>query len=243
MVDDNVVYLTLIPNINKKITNTKDYFNLTTDDFSLSDNEKEGVVDLINRSGRQLMTSELVINDTIIKKYVLNIAVRYFENYTKETISSAIRSKLSTYFLNIQRRDRIPKSDIIAIIENIEGVDSVNAFFVSEENEKAIKDGFYYVPVYENDPYTGISKWIYNKKVVLNDNEDPHLGLDDFGDIKISRNEIAIIKGGFNDRNDNYYNEYPVNSGLGCLNIFYLDTVDNNLYNKLQQAKLNELLK
>lgn len=241
--DDNVVYLTLIPNINRKITDTKDYFNLTLDDFALSESEKEGVMNLINQSGRQLMTSEVVINDVVIKKYVLNIAVRYFENYTKETINSEIRSKLNTYFLNIQRRDRIPKSDIVSIIENIDGIDSVSAFFVSEENEKAIRDGFYYVPVYENDPYTGISKWIYNKKVLLKENEDPNLGLDNFGDIVISKNEIAIIKGDFYDRNNNYYNEFPSNTGLGNLNIFYLDTVDNNLYNKLQQAKLNELLK
>lgn len=248
--DDNVIYLTLVPNVNKKITDTKDYFNLTEDDFSLSENEKEGVIDLINRSGRQLMTSEVVINENVIKKYVLNIAVRYFENYTKEDISSAIRSKLNTYFLNIQRRDRIPKSDIVAIVENIDGVDSVNVFFVSEENEKAIREGHYYVPVYENDPYTGISKWLYNKEVLLQPGEDPHIGLDEFGDIKLKRTEIGIIKGGWGDRTYNsetkggiYYEEYPTQTGLGNLNILFLDTVDNNLYNKLQQAKLNELLK
>lgn len=240
--DDNVVYLTLVPNVTKKITDTKDYFNLPIEDFSLSENEKEGVIDLINRSGRQLMTSEIVINDNVIKKYALNIAVRYFENYVKEDISSAIRKKLNTYFLNIQRRDRIPKSDIVALIENIEGVDSVNVFFVSEENEKAIRDGFYTVPVYKNDPYTGISTWVYDKKVVLKEGEDPNLGFDNFGDIKLARTEIGIIKGGFFDRNGNYYEEYPTETGIGNLNIFFLDTVDNNLYNKLQQAKLNELL-
>ncbi|MBR4590732.1 MAG: hypothetical protein IKO36_08775 [Bacteroidaceae bacterium] len=240
--DDNVIYLTLIPNVNKKITDTKDYFNLTMDDFSLSDDEKDGVMQLLNRSGRQLMTSEVVINDNVIKKYVLNIAIKYFEHYDKETINSEIRSKLSKYFLNIQRRDSIPKSDIISIIENIDGVDSVNVFFVSEENEKAILDGFYYIPVYENDPYTGISKWIYNKKIILSDGEDPNLGLDKFGDIKLKRTEIGIIKGGFYDRNNNYYEEYPTTTGLGCINIFFLDKTDNNLYNKIQQNKLNKIL-
>lgn len=240
--DDNVVYLTLVPNVNKKITDTKDYFNLSMDDFTLSSSEKDSVIDLLNKSGRQLMTCEVVINDIIIKKYALNIAVRYFENHNAEEIKSNIRAKLSTYFLNIQRKDRIPKSDIIALIEKIDGVDSVNAYFVSEENETAIRNGFYYVPVYENDPYTGISKWIYNKKVTLKEGEDPNLGLDNFGDIKISTNELCIIKGGFYDRNENYYEEYTSNTGLGCLNIFFLDTVDNNLYNKIQQAKLNELL-
>ena len=241
--DDNVVYLTLVPNISKKITDTKDYFMLSSNDFSLSDTEREGVIDLINRSGRQLMTSEIVINKNIIKKYVLNIAVRYFENYAKEDIYSDIREKLNTYFINIRRRDRIPKSDIISLIENIEGVDSVNVFFVSEENETAIRDGFYTVPVYEHDPYTGISKWIYDKKVIIDDNKDPNIGLDEFGDIKLKKNEIGIIKGGFTDRNGNYYEEYPTNNGLGNLNIFFLDTVGNDLYNKIQQKKLNELLK
>lgn len=248
--DDNVIYLTLVPNVSKKVTESKDYFNLTVDDFSLSENEKDGVIDLINRSGRQLMTSEIVINDNVIKKYVLNIAVRYFENYVKEDISSIIRSKLNTYFLNIQRRDRIPKSDIIALIEKIDGVDSVNVFFVSEENEKAIRNGYYEVPVYENDPYTGISKWVYTKKVLLKPGEDPNLGLDEFGDIKLRKTEIGIIKGGWGDRTYNeqdktgvFYEEYPTQTGLGNLNIFFLDTVDNNLYNKIQQTKLNNLLK
>ena len=76
----------------------------------------------------------------------------------------------------------------------------------------------------------------------MSDDEDPNLGLDKFGDIKLKRTEIGIIKGGFYDRNNNYYEEYPTTTGLGCINIFFLDKTDNNLYNKIQQNKLNKIL-
>lgn len=241
--DDNVIYLTLVPNIKKKITSDCDYFNIDTDEFKLSDFEKNSVLDILDKSGRQLVTAEVVINNVKLKRYVLNIVVRYFENFSKDDISSNIRKALNDYFLNINRRDRIPKSDLIAIVENIKGIDSVNIFFISEENETAIKNGFYIKNVYYNDPYTGLSEWKEEKQMLIDKDSDPHLGLDQFGDIVIGVNEIAVIRGGFEDRNGNYFDETPTNSGLGSLNIFFTESVNNDLYNSTQQAKLNNLLK
>jgi hypothetical protein len=177
----------------------------------------------------------------IIKRYVLNIVLRYFENYDKDALKIEIRKNLNDYFLNVNRRDRIPRSDIIAILEGIDGIDSVNVFFISEENEKAIRDGYYFVPVYGIDPATDQKVLIENKKIVLGLNEDPQLGLDSFGDIKIDNNEIAIIRGNWTDRNNNFYEEVPLPNTLGSLNVFFKDVVPNNLYNKTQQDKFNEL--
>ena len=42
----------------------------------------------------------------------------------------------------------------------------MNVFFISEENEKAIRDGFYFVPVYGTDPVTDQRVLIENKKIV-----------------------------------------------------------------------------
>ena len=52
---------------------------------------------------------------------------RIDKNYTPEYMAK----NLDEYFLNVNRRDRIPRSDIISIIENVEGIDSVNVFFIS----------------------------------------------------------------------------------------------------------------
>lgn len=239
--DDNVVYLFLIPDIKKKITSDKDYFSVSEEEFVLTVDEKEQVFDILDKSGRQIVTAEVRIIDPIIKRYAINIVLRYFENYEKDEIRTQIRKNLNDYFLNVNRRDRIPRSDLISIIENVEGIDSVNVFFISEENEKAIRDGFYFVPVYGNDPATNQKTLIENKKIIIQKGQDPGLGLDSFGDIVIDNNDIAIIRGGWTDRNNNYYEELPAANVLGSLNIFFKESISNNLYNKTQQERYNTL--
>ena len=239
--DDNIIYLFLIPDINKKITSDVDYFNVPEEEFVLTVDEKEQVFEILEQSGRQVVTAEVRIIDPIIKKYALNVVLRYFEDYDKDEISTQIRKNLDEYFLNVNRRDRVPRSDIISIIENVEGVDSVNVFFISEENEKAIRDGFYFVPVYGTDPATNERTLIENKKIVLTAGEDPKLGLDSFGDIIIENNDLAIIRGGWDDRNNNFYEAVPAPNTLCSLNIFFKESISNNLYNKTQQERFNKL--
>ena len=104
--DDNIIYLFLIPDIAKKITSDKDYFNVPVDEFSMTADEKEMVYEILNQSGRQIVTAEVRINDPIIKRYALNIVIRYVEGFDKDEIHAAIREQLSTYFIYINRRDR-----------------------------------------------------------------------------------------------------------------------------------------
>jgi len=239
--DDNIVYLFLIPDIAKKITSDTDYFNVPQEEFTLTVDEKEMVYEILNESGRQIVTAEVRINDPLIKKYALNIVLRYVEGFDKDEIHAEIREQLSTYFISINRRDRIPRSDLISIIENVDGVDSVNVFFISQVNEQAIADGFYEVPVYGTDPVTDQKVLIENKKVILKEGEDPQLGLDEFGDVVIGPEDLAIIRGGWDDRNGTYYEETPNKNAISSLNIFFKGAIPNNLYNKTQQSKFNEL--
>ena len=239
--DDNIIYLFLIPDVAKKITSDLDYFNVPQEEFSLSLGEKEMVYEILNESGRQVVTAEVRINDPVIKKYALNIVLRYVEGFDKDEIHAEIRENLSTYFISVNRRDRIPRSDLIAIIENVDGVDSVNVFFISEENEKAIRDGFYEIPVFGTDPVTDQKVLIETNKITLGPGEDPQLGLDSFGDVVIGPEELAIIRGGWDDRNGTYYEETPNKNAISSLNIFFKGTIPNNLYNKTQQAKFNNL--
>lgn len=239
--DNNIIYLFLIPDIKKKLTSDFDYFSIPQDEFTLTDSEKTQVIDILNKSGRQVVTAEVRIQDPIVKKYALNIVLRYFEDSDKSKIRSDIRENLNQYFLNINRRDRIPRSDIISIIEDVDGVDSVNVFFISEENENAIRNGFYEVPVYGTDPITDQRVLIETKKITLSTGEDPQLGLDEFGDVVIEKNDLALIRGGWEDRNGNSYNEVPLSSGLSSLNIFFKEALPANLYNKTQQERFNKL--
>ena len=238
--DDNIIYLFLIPDVKKKLTSDLDYFSVPEEEFTMTDDEKTMTYEILNKSGRQVVTAETRIVDPIIRRYALNVVLRYFENFDKNEIRIQIRKNLDEYFLNVNRRDRIPRSDVISIIENVEGVDSVNVFFISEQNEQAIRDGFYFVPVYGTDPVTDQKTLIENKKIVLKEGEDPQLGLDSFGDIVIGNDELAIIRGGWKDRNGTFYEPVPEANQISSLNVFYKEAIANNLYNKIQQEKYNK---
>ena len=62
-------------------------------------------------------------------RFVLNVSLIIYEGFELNTIREQIISKTSDYFLKNTRRDRIPASDLVRIIENIEGVDSVSLWF------------------------------------------------------------------------------------------------------------------
>lgn len=242
--DDNVVYLQILPNIKNKISrtsSTNDYFSLPLDEFTLTNDEKRSIIKAIDDSGRQLISSEVVINDIKIKKYAIVVVLKYFENFDKNQIRNDIRNKLNTYFININRCDMIPKSDIISVLENINGVDSTNVYFISEENEKAIRDGYYLQETKQINPYTHLYEK-HTKRIVLKENEDPMLGLDSFGDIKIKENEIAVIKGGWLDRWGNEFKEEITQTDLCGLTIIFSSATENNLYNVTQQANFNKIL-
>ena len=238
--DDNVVYLKIIPNIKKKLSNSQDYFELPAKEFILSDYEKQSIINALDNSGRMLVNAEVEIVDPKVKRFVINIIVRYFEDIDRTLIRSRIRSKLNNYFLNINRNDIVPLSDIISLVEGIDGVDTCDVFFVNEENERAINNGYYYE---DEMTWSGLEYIAEQKKVIVGYGDDPRLGFDDFGNLKVNEYEIFIPKGGWKDRDGNYYTETPEDGKLGPLNIFFIDKVDNSAYNLAMQRKLNTLLK
>lgn len=242
--DDNVIYLQIVPNIKDKLSKQSDsidYFNLPENEFVLNDFEKDAIIRALDDSGRQLVSSEVVINDVKIKRYALVIAVKYFENSEKMKVWTAIRSKLNTYFTNINRTDMIPKSDIVSLLEGIEGIDSVNAYFVSEENEEAIRNG-YYIETYDYiNPDTHLHEKV-ERRIDLEPDEDPLVGLDSFGDIVLKKGEVAIIRGGWKDRDNNEYNSELDMNNLCGLTVVFTSATENTVFNKMQQESLNRLL-
>lgn len=195
--DDNVIYLFLVPDINKKITGTDNYFTITQNDFILTTPEKNKVYQLIEESGQKMVTAVNEIIDPIIKKYILNISLIVFEGNSRDFIKQQIISILSEYFATNRRRDRIPKSDLIRLIEEVQGVDSVNLWFISEENEASLQA-----------------------------NPDAELiGLDEFGDIIIGRGELPLIRGGWEDRNRVFYEDSTNDAKPSTVNILIKKTI------------------
>jgi hypothetical protein len=238
--DDNVVYLKIIPNMKKKLSSNQDYFELPANEFTLSEYEKNSIISALDDSGRMLVNAEVQIVDPTVKRFVINIIIRYFEDIDRISIRASIRKRLGQYFLNINRNDIVPLSDIISLVEGIDGVDTCDVFFVNEENERAIVNGYYY----ENEmTWDGLEYIEKRQKVYVGYDEDPRIGFDNFGNLKVNEYEIFIPKGGWKDRDGNYYTETPEEGKLGPLNIFFIDKVDSSAYNLAMQRKLNTLLK
>ena len=227
--DDNVIYLKVIPNIKKKLSSSEDYFEVPVSEFILDKYEKESLMAALENSGRMLIGSEVEIVDPEVKFFTINVILRYFDNIDRSSVSSNIRSLLNKYFLNINRSDIIPKSDLIALIEGIEGVDACDVFFISKENEMAKINGYYYDE--------------FGVMFTVGDDEDPQIGFDSYGNIVMDKGCIYVPRGGWKDANDNYYTLTPEDGKIGPLNIFFETPVVNTACNIEMQRKLNNIMK
>lgn len=231
--DDNIINLFILPDINKKLDTNTDYFSTDIDNFTLTQYEKDAILTFINNSNQQLISTEVKISDPTITKYAINIILRNYDTADPIVVKSTIISLLSDYFLKVKRRDKIPKSDLIALIEGVEGVDSVNLSFLSSANELAIRDGYYTVTENVSDKITGLIT-TSTKTIKLLPGEDPNLGLDDFGDIKIDTNEMPLLRGGWYDRYNNYYEDTIDDNVLSSVNIMIKEVIKESLSVKIR---------
>lgn len=189
--DDRVLNLFLIPDIRKTFSTGQDYFNAELDRFVMSDYQKNELLKYIEKSGSKLISTDIIIIDPVPSRYVLNVTIIAFDDIDIEIIKRDIRNNIGTFFIENTRRNRIPKSDLIKIIEEVNGVDSVSIKIVSEKNE--------------------ISK-IENPNAQM-------IGLDEFNDIICEIRELPLIRGGFKDRFGNIYSEGLSDDSLGPINI------------------------
>ena len=195
-----MINLFLIPDISQLFTNGSDYFKMNTDKFRLTQYQKNQLLNFIERSGTKMISTDIIIIDPIITKYVLNISVIGFEDVSNDIIKADITNAIGQYFIKLSRYDRVPKSDLIKIIEEINGVDSVSITILSELNEQA-------AIARSTRPST-----LAAKPAEL-------IGLDEFNDIIIKSNEFPVIRGGWRDRAQNLYSEVISTTQLSPINI------------------------
>lgn len=216
--DDNVIYIFAVPDVNKKLATGQDYFSIPENEMFFDQNEYDKMGQVIQDSGQQMVTTEVVFVQPKVRKYSMDVNIRYFEGHTQEEIFNDVRAKVSDYMLNVTRRDKLPKSDIVYILEEVEGIDSVNVRFISETEETARRLGYYesstttiqpQEPVILEQIGNGKQKYIFFKKVVEVRTVDvdattviPYTvaGLDEWGDIIMEKEEVAVFRGGWQDR-------------------------------------------
>ena len=198
--DDNVVYLYLVPDVTVGLTSNEDYFSIPISYFLLTSAQKLAILNLLEDSGSMIATTVVKIVEPRISRFVGNAIITTFEGFDPEIIKDKIQEMVSSYFINLKRRDKIPRSDMIALIESVPGVDSVSFFFVGQSNEA-------YHATIDALPNTSDSE--------LNTN----IGFDEFGDIIIGRGELVVIRGGWNDRYGSFYEVGIVPGKPSALNI------------------------
>jgi hypothetical protein len=212
--DDNIIYLILVPDIQITLKSNETYFDIPLSRFKLTNAQRDRIYQLLDESGQKIVTTVVKILDPVLSKYVVNIALTIFEGNDPDTIKTQITSTLSDYFLNIRRRDKIPRSDLIAAIEAINGVDSVSLYFVGESNEAAKTQS----------------------------PNSPDIGFDEFGDIVMGKDEIVVISGGWEDRNGIYYDYGAGMNTLSSVNIDIRSIVPvtyNTRVNSILKSSLN----
>lgn len=194
-----VVNSLIMRNYNQLLNTGKSYFDLTETDFKLTDNQKSSLINAVKNNGHQLAGVSYNIVDPVLCKYAMYVYVKLKKNSSdREYVSQLIRTYVGDFFSDIQSDMYIPKSDIINLLKNnINAIDGVNIYFLSERNETALQKQYY-----ENEEYVyNPSINSYNKKtetVYLYSGENPNLGLDDHGNILLSNNEhFPVLMGGW----------------------------------------------
>jgi hypothetical protein len=216
LLDDKIIYLFLVPEVTRSMTSTDNYFTIDEDAFVLSKERKRKVLELIERSGSKVVGTEVQIVDPKVSRFVVNVAVIIFSDASEDMVRADIEERLSDYFLHNRRRDRIPRSDLIAVIESVEGVDSVNVSVLSQiDEEQAVL--------------------VATGQRSSQNLEAPRI--DGFGDIIIRDRELPIIRGGWTDRYGTEYRKGIDDNNPGALNIIIKDVVDRT-YNSEMNSRM-----
>jgi hypothetical protein len=221
--DDNVIYVFAIPDILKRVRKNEEYFTIPQETFILSDAEKDSIYRLLQESGQMIVTTAVKVLDPVITRYVLNVSIIIYEGYDVDTIREKIVERVSQYFLNNKRRDRIPKSDLVAIIEAIDGVDSVDLYFLYEGNEL--------------NKFNWLQEQINNPSAI----EPNDIGLDEHGNIVIGKSEYPIIRGGWSDRYGVFYQENSDLNVTSSINIDVAKITPKSVNIELHSASVRSL--
>jgi hypothetical protein len=199
-----IVNSLIVKNFASNIGKGEDYFNLNESDFILSDVQKQSIYNCIETSGNQMVGVKYRIFDPELCKYAMYIYVSLkSKKYDKKIISNAIRQHVGEFFSNVQSDMFIPKSDIIQMLKNnIDGIDGIDIYILSQKNEQAIRTGIYEDTTYIMNNVTGQ----YVKKtetVKVYPGENPNIGLDGHGNIWLKSDaQFPVLMGGWEYTND-----------------------------------------
>lgn len=200
-----VVHSMILKNFKQNLSSGLEYFNMTEKDLLLTENQKTSILNCIENSGMQFGgVSYNIINPTICK-YAMHVCIK-LKNYQQdhEYLKTQIKTLIGDFFTNINSDIYIPKSDIVYLLKsNINNIDSVDVYIISERNETAMITNTYVDKQYKFNPSKGTYD-ITEENVYLYPGENPNLGLDEHGNIYLESNlEFPVLMGKWAYKNDN----------------------------------------
>jgi hypothetical protein len=189
----------ILKNYKQLLKNGQDYFNLQENDFILTDQQKQSIINHIDKNGSQLAGVTYNIYNPTIRKYMIYVYITLKDkSYDKLYINEQIRGLIGDFFGDVNSDIFIPKSDIVHLIKsNIDSVDSVDVYFLSERNETALINRSYINTTHKYNYNTGtyVTK---TENIYLYDGENPNLGLDEHGNILLNDNySFPVLMGGW----------------------------------------------
>lgn len=169
--DINQVNTLPIIDIENLLKNQESYFSVSLSKFSLSDLEINRIINAIESSGNKSSNLQINVIKPSIKRFVMIINAEIFntingKSTSKQNLKNKIKAEVSEYLLRNKRHNKIPTSDLVRILDNMEEIDTVTVNFISENG-----------------------------------------GIDSYGNIKVENNELAVIRGGWEDTNGVFYND------------------------------------
>lgn len=201
--NSTVINSLIIKNFKNDIASGSDYFKLTEKDFILSDFQKSSIYNYIENNGGQLASVKYNIFNPDLCKYAMYVYVKLkSKKYNNELINKQIRQLIGEFFTNVQSDIFIPKSDIIHLLKsNIDAIDGVDIYILSEKNEHAIYTQHYVEEYYVMNSVTG--QYVKRtQNIKLYDGENPNLGLDSHGNIYLkSDSQFPVLMGGWDYKN------------------------------------------
>jgi hypothetical protein len=226
------IFIVATPNIKLFKNQNANYFDIGVAAFDLDDYEKSKIDRYLRSGGNIQLTRKYKITSPTLSYYVMNIFMITYSDAKDDSVDSQIYEKISEYFLNLNRMDRIPKSDLVQTLSSIGDIHSVDVSFVSRKNEEYHRQALIDDLNRRNAYASKDSVQIDRPSPTYNDNVT--LGLDPImGDILFEPSEIPIIRGGWYDRSNFYYSPDLKDSGLKSVNIVRKGTVDSSKRQKV----------
>jgi hypothetical protein len=222
------IFIVATPNIRLFKSQNADYFSIDIKAFELDNYEKSKIDKYLRTGGNIQLTRKYKVVSPLLSYYTMNVFYMSYSDATDESVNAQVLDKISEYFLNLSRIDRIPKLDIIRELSTITDIHSVDLQFISKKNEDYHSENILIASNKVNKYASSYNTDISTAALVPGYNPYSVSGLDPvLGDIIFESNEIPVIRGGWYDRNGVYYSDGIDGNGLRSVNLIKKGSVDS----------------